>query len=206
MALCEHMRTSAYGEDLRWRIIWQKEGLGLNNDGIAHNLNVDKSTVHRTLQLFLSTGTVSKSPYPKHKTARKLTDPAKLFILHLVLEKPGITLYEIQGELLDTLLLEIDVSNICRCLHNNGFTRQRLQISVLQRNEFLRQCYMEEVSVYSPEMLIFLDETGADRRNTMRRCGYSMQGKLVVRHQLLFRGERLSALAFTSVDGLLDVG
>jgi len=181
MALCEHTRSLAYGEDLRWRIIWQKEGLGLNNDGIARNLNVDKSTVYRTLQLFLSTGTVSKSPYPKHRGARKLTDPAKLFILHLVLEKPGITLHE----LLDTLLLEIDVSNICRCLHDKAKTPDF--------NEFLRQCYMEEVSVYSPDMLIFLDKTGADRKNTMRRCGNSIQGKPVVSHQLLFRGERLSA-------------
>jgi len=39
----------------------------------------------------------------------------------------------------------------------------------LQRNEFLWQCYMEEVSVHSgPEMLILLDETGADCRNTIR--------------------------------------
>lgn len=97
---------------------------------------------------------------------------------------------------MDTLLLEIDISNICRCLHDNGFTRQRLQISALQCSEFLRQCYMEEVSVYSPEMLIFLDETGTDRRNTIRRCGYSMQGKPLVSHRLLFQGDRLSALAF----------
>jgi len=99
MASCEHTQSSAYWEDLCWQIIWQKEGLGLNNDGIVRNLNVEKSTVHRTLQLFLSTGTVSKSPYPKHRAARKLTDPAKLFILHFVLEKPGITVHEIQGEL-----------------------------------------------------------------------------------------------------------
>lgn len=63
------MRSSAYEEDLRWRIIWQKEGLGLTSERIAHNLNVDKSTAHRTLQLFISTGTVSKSPYPKHRAA-----------------------------------------------------------------------------------------------------------------------------------------
>ena len=58
-----------------------------------------------------------------------------------------------------------------------------------------------EVSVYS---LIFLDETGVNRRNTIR-CGYSMQGKPLVSHQLLFRGDRLSALAFMSINGLLDV-
>ena len=26
---------------------------------------------------------------------------------------------------------------------------------------------------YDPEMLVFIDETGADRRNTIRKYGYS---------------------------------
>ena len=30
--------------------------------------------------------------------------------------------------------------------------------------------------LYSPEMLIFVDETGCDRRDAMRRFGYSLKG------------------------------
>jgi len=157
------------------------------------------------MQRFISTGTVAKLPYPKERANRKLTDPVKLFIFHLVLESPGITLHEIQEELLHTLLVQIDVSNICRLLQQNGFTRQKLKIRALQQSEFLRQCYMEEVSIYNPEMLIFLDETGADRRNLIRKYGYSMCGKPLVNHQLLHRGCRLSAIAFMSVNGMLDV-
>ena len=44
----------------------------------------------------------------------------------------------------------------------NGFTRQKLQITAIQRDEFLRQQYVSDVSIYNPEMLVFLDETGAD--------------------------------------------
>ena len=47
----------------------------------------------------MSTGTVAKLPYPKERAAQKLTDPAKLFIFHLVFERPGIALHEIQEEL-----------------------------------------------------------------------------------------------------------
>ena len=54
-------------------------------------------------------------------------------------------------------------------------------------------------------MLVFLDETGADCRNAMRKYGYSMRGMPLVSHQLLVRGERVSALAIISVNGLLDV-
>ena len=46
MASCESARSAAYDEDLRWRVVWQKEGLGLNDDRIASN--IDKLTMSRT--------------------------------------------------------------------------------------------------------------------------------------------------------------
>ena len=61
------------------------------------------------------------------------------------------------------------------------------------------------MSLYSPDMLVFLDETGADRRNSVRKFGYSMRGKPLVSHKLLVRGERVSAIACISIAGLLDV-
>ena len=146
MASCESNRSSAYGEDLRWRIIWQKEALGYSDVVIARNLNIDKSTVYRILQLYFNTGTVSKRQYPKDKSTRKLTDPAQLLVLHLAIERPGIKLQEIQEELLNLLLVDIHVSNICRFLHQSGFTRQKLRIAATQRDEVLRQQYIVEVS------------------------------------------------------------
>ena len=172
---------------------------------IAQNLNIDKS-VYRILQLYFNTGTVSKRQYPKDKSTRKLTDPAQLLVLHLAIERPGIKLQEIQEELLNLLLVDIHVSNICRFLHQSGFKRQKLRIPAAQRDEVLRQQYITEVSIYNSEMLIFLDETGADRRNALLRYGYSMRGKPIVsHHQLLVRGDHLSGIAFISVNGLLDV-
>ena len=133
MASCESNKSSAYGEDLRWRIVWQKEALGYSDVVIAQNLNIDKSTVYRILQLFFNTETVSKRQYPKD---RKLTDPAQLLVLHLAIERPGIKLQEIQEELLNLLLVDIHVSNICRFLHQSGFTRQKLRIAATQEMKF----------------------------------------------------------------------
>ena len=53
-------------------------------------------------------------------------------------------------------------------------------------------------------MLIFLDKTGSDRRNSIRKHGYSLRGKPLVSHKLLVRGERISAIAFMSLSGMLD--
>ena len=47
---CESKRTSAYSDDLRWRIVWQSEALGLNGRQIATNLCVHESTVWRVIE------------------------------------------------------------------------------------------------------------------------------------------------------------
>ena len=49
-----------------------------------------------------------------------------------------------------------------------------------------------------------LDETGSDRINSIRKHGYSLQGKPLVSYELLVRGERISAIAFMSMNGMLD--
>ena len=60
-------------------------------------------------------------------------------------------------------------------------------------------------------MFIFVDETGADQRNTLRKHGYSMRGMRPlnhlrpVNHSLCIRGERVSAIACMSTKGILDV-
>lgn len=87
----------------------------------------------------------------------------------------------------------------------SGFTHQKLCIVALQRDTVLRQTYIQDVSVYTPDMLIFLDETGADRKDTVRRYGYSMRGLPIKKHSLLVRGERTSAIAMLSTKGILDV-
>ena len=205
MTSYEPERTSAYSEDLRWRMVWQREALQYGYDNIGSNLGVDRSTVIRTVALFRATGTVSKKEYPKERAARELTTPAQLFVLNLVVQRPGIYLHEIQEELEEFVMVSVSLSTICRFLHTSGFTRQRLRTVALQQDSFLRQQFILDVSVYSPEMLIFLDETGADRRNSLRRYAYSLRGKPATNHSLMVRGERVSAIACMSMSGLLDV-
>lgn len=56
-----------------------------------------------------------------------------------------------------------------------------------------------------PEMLVFVDETGADRRDCMRRFGYSLRGRPAISHKLLVRGPQVSAIAAMSCDRVLDL-
>ena len=44
----EPRRSSAYSDDLRWRMVYQIGGLQLNYSTVAKNLNVDASTVKKS--------------------------------------------------------------------------------------------------------------------------------------------------------------
>ena len=168
------------------------------------NLNVDLSTVWRVVKFFRETGCVDKKGYPHERAFRKVTAPLELTIIHLVLSRPGIYLREIQVELREAMGAEIGPSAICRFLHKVGFSRQRMKLVALQRDKEIRAQFVSDVSIYEPEMLIFLDETGADRRDSLRKYGYSLRGRPVRSQKLLVRGERISAIAFMSVNGFLD--
>ena len=105
----EPNRTSAYSDDLQWRMVWQREALGFTYSQIATNLGVDKSTAHRTVQLFLNTGSVCKRPYSNEKAFRKLIQPAQLFILRLVVDNPAMYLDEVQRQLKTMLIMEVSL-------------------------------------------------------------------------------------------------
>ena len=184
--------------------MWQREALEYSYSVIASNLNVDKTTVLRTIQLFHNTGKVSKKTHPSDVNT-VLTPAAQLSILNLVVLNPGIYLREIQAVLCDMLMMYISLSSICKFLHKSGFTCQKLRCVALQQDILLREQFAIDVSLYSPDMFVFIDETGADRRNTLRKYGYSLRGKPATKEALFVRGERVSAIACITTNGLLDV-
>ena len=201
---CEFRRTSTYREDLKWRMVWQRECLSKKCSKVAINLNVDAATVSRIVARFRQTGEVQKKSYPSDRAFRKFTLCLEFMIIHLTLMHPGILLCEIQVELLEITRTDISLSTICRFLHKNGFTRQKLRLAAIQQNNLLQSQFVSDVSIFNQETLIFMDETGSDRRNCIRQYGYSLRGKLLVSRKLLVRGERISAIAMMSVNGILD--
>ena len=179
MTSCEPGRTRAYSEDLRWRIVWQREALGKKCKDVASNLGVDSATVSRIVTRFRETGLVVKKSYPSRRAFRKLTTGVETMILHILLRRPGIYLREVVGGLNDTLGAEVALSTMCMFLKKCGFTRQKLRLSAIQRDSFLRLQFISEVALYDQDMMAFLDETGSDRRNSIRKYGYSIRRPLV---------------------------
>ena len=65
--------------------------------------------------------------------------------------------------------------------------------------------FVTYVSLYNADTLIFIDETGCDRRNTIRRHGYGVRGKPLRCPKLLVQGEIISVIVAMTVNGILDL-
>lgn len=107
-------------------------------------------------------------------------------------------------QLLQTTGTEASVSTICRSLKRNGFTRKKLQLCALQRSDQLRAAYQAEVSMHDSNMLVFLDETGCRRKDTIRKFGYSLRGQPAKSVKLFCKGRRYSAIGVMTTTSFLD--
>ena len=75
----------------------------------------------------------------------------------------------------------------------------------LQQSEAKRSTYMAEISAFRPEMLLWIDETGCDRRNSLRRYRYSVRGTTAHDFVLRIAGKRYSAIKVMSIKGVQGV-
>lgn len=80
---------------------------------------------------------------------------------------------EIQRRVLTLTGFDVSPTSLCSYLQII-FSGQKIKLVAKQRDEDLRNAYKSEVSLYS---LIFMDETGTDRRDGLRKYGYSLRGK-----------------------------
>ena len=114
----ESARSKAYSSDLRWRMVYmyQRCVLGLSYAKVAQQLNVDPTTVSRTVQLFEETGTVCSIQGYHENTCKKLSTVDEFTIMEAIVDNPSMCLHELQHLVLQTTGTVISVSAICKFL------------------------------------------------------------------------------------------
>jgi len=127
-----------------------------------------------------------------------------MIILNILLHKPDMYLKEMQEELNVVHGVNVYESALRVFLKKNGFTRQRMRIVAARQDQLLREMFAVDVGLYDPSMLVFLDETGTDMRDSLRRYGYSVRGKPIASHKLGCRGKRVSTIVAMTATGVLD--
>ena len=195
---------SPYSIDLRWRIVYLSLASFYSPTDISNLLSVSEKTVRLYLHLFQTTGEVEPAKY-KRGPDRLMGDYEQVVLLKIILESPGIYLSEIQEKLINLFGVRVSLSTICKTLKFMGCSRQKMYHINLQQSDEMRAKFMSEVSIYDPTMLVWIDESGCDRRNSTRQYAYSVRGMPLCDHCIMIRGTRYSAIPIMSLEGIHDV-
>lgn len=101
---------------------------------------------------------------------------------------------DLQQELANVTGTLVHISTTCRTIHSLGMTRQKLRQIALQQSLDQRALFMLDITMFDPEMIVWLDETGSDQRNSVRAYGYGLRGLTPIKYQLKVWGKHISAL------------
>ena len=90
-------------------------------------------------------------------------------------------------------------------MHHIGMTRQVISHIALQRSELKRAEYWYDITMFNTSMLLWIDETGCDLRNALRKYGFGIRGLQPQDYSLKLRGKRYSAIRILSTEGIKDM-
>ena len=136
---------------------------------------------------------------------RKLDRSSELYVVGFILDNPSIYLHEVCQEVKECFELTIAPSTICKLLKRYGITRKKIRQVARQRCNALRGAFMAQTFLFNQEMFVWVDETGTDKRDQLRKYGYALRGTTPVYHSFLSRGDRINAIAAITSSGLLTV-
>ena len=97
---------------------------------------------------FVQTGTVDPVKLMERRDVRSLDEHQELQVIGMVLN--------------------------CRLLKHYGMTRKKIRQVAKQRCYSLRGAFMAQCFMFSRDMFVWVDETGADCRDHIRKYGYAV--------------------------------
>ena len=120
-----------------------------------------------------------------------------------LLEKPGMYQDEMVIFLYDEFDVLFNVSAVSRALKSIGWTKKASRQIAKERNADLRDYYLHNMSSYRSYHLVYVDESGCDKRIGFRRTGWAPLGVAPVQVAQFHRGRRYQILPAYTQDGIL---
>lgn len=177
--------------------------MSLSFRSIADRLQIGLGSAYRLYQRYVRTGNFTARKRSDRPQYRKLDEHHELLILGLLMENPGFYLIEICLKIKELTGAVVSGPTVCRLLQKHGYTRKKIRQVAKQRCEELRGIFMARVFHFPREFLVWCDETGSDRRDEIRKFGYSLRGLTPIYHRHLVRGQRISSVVAMSSHGVL---
>jgi transposase len=118
-------------------------------------------------------------------------------------EKPGLYLDEMVIFLWDEFRTMITISSIRRALVAKGWSKKTARQHAKERNADLRELYLHNLSDFQSYHLVFVDESGCDKRAGFRRTGWSPLGVAPLQVSQFHRDQRYQILPAYAQDGIV---
>jgi transposase len=146
----------------------------------------------------------TKAPPNGSAGRRRIITPQMLDALreHL-LEKPGLYQDEIAIFLYDKLGVLVTIPNISRTLKSIGWTKKATRHVAGEQNPERRDYYLHNLSEFRSYHLVYVDESGCDKRIGLRRTGWSPLGVSPVQVTAFHRDSRYHILPAYTQDVIL---
>jgi transposase len=157
------------------------------------------TTIRSNLQLFGSTR-APRNPAGRRSSITPLM--LKALCEHLF-EKPGLYLDEMVVFLWDEFEVLATKSSISRALSSEGWSKKTTQQRARERNADLRDSYFHSIADFRSYHLVFVDESGCDKRIGFRRMGWSPLGMTPVQVSRFHRDQRYQILPAYAQDGIV---
>ena len=138
-----------------------------------------------------------------YENSRSLNDVQKLWIMGLLVDNPSLYLGEICQKVHHAFNIEVSTSTICRLIYKHGFTRKKIQQIASQRSSEYRAEFLASALMFSADKFVWIDESGCDKRDQIRKLGYALQGEHPV-YNRFHRGQRISVIAAMFTVGVIS--
>ena len=159
------------------------------NVAVAETVRCSTRSVQKIRSNLRCFGT-TKAP-PNGSGRRKIITPSMLSALleHLI-EKPDLFQDEMAVFLHDEFNVLVTTSTVSRTLALAGWSKKAARYMAKERNADLRDFYLHNLSAFRSYHLVYIDESGCDKRVGFRRSGWSPLGVTPVQVARLQRNQR----------------
>jgi transposase len=124
-------------------------------------------------------------------------------LLNLLRDNSTLHLDEMAIFVWDTFDELLSPSTISRSLKRAGWSKKVARRIAQEQNADLRDMYQYDLSEYEDKQVVYVDETGCDKRAGYRRMGWSPFGVTPVQVARFQRGQRYHILPAYTCDGIL---
>lgn len=144
-----------------------------------------------------------KAPPAKVGRPQSITPIMLEALCDRLLEKPDLYLSEMVLFLLYEFDEYIPKSTISDSLRRKGWSKKTARYKAKERNADLRDDYCHLVSEFASYHLVYVDESGCDKRIGFRRTGWSPVGTTPIQVSKFHRDQRYQILPAYTQDGIL---